>query len=116
MYCISEDCVVLPEPRTSSFFTKQIKFNRQNYLNRSILSCIKNSCLLALLTISSTKSLIFIQFPLPKGKWGKLSNNMRKLALGSVSYKNVYLNTISRQKTEMKLTESYRSVFFCSMV
>ena len=68
MYCISEDCVVLPEPRTSSLFTKQIKFNGQNYLKRSVLFCIKNSCLLELLTIFSTKSLIFIQFPLPRGK------------------------------------------------
>ena len=68
MYCISEDCVVLPEPQTSSLFTKQIKFNGQNYLEKSVLSCIKNSCLLVLLTISSTKSLIFIQFPLSKGK------------------------------------------------
>ena len=100
------------EHRTSSLFTKQIKFNRQNYLNRSVLSCIKNSCLLALLSISSTKSLIFIQFQLPKGKEGKLPNNMRKLSLGSVKYKNVYYNTIFRQKTDMKLTESYRNVFF----
>ena len=90
MYWKSGYCVVFkPEPQISLLFTKQIKFNRQNYLNRNVLSGIKNSCLLELLTVSSTNSLIFTQVPLPKGKEGKLPNNMRKLALASISYKNV---------------------------
>ena len=42
MYWKSGDCVVFKsELRTTFLFTKQIKFNRQNYLNRNVLSCIK---------------------------------------------------------------------------